>query len=304
MELIHWLLKNLIQPKTQSQPPYNSLGGPCTATQSLLCSWDMIQEPLTHVSAPLSAPFKALMAQKRIFKKRNYPLAIPGSVLWDGSLEARQQSLQSLVFPTKCPIYSECPVHNMNRLYVGHCTNSDFQDLIMLTAGNPVFCGTWEKSSTRLSTHTHTMFPALRVRMMLHGYRLSFCPTALHTDTSSEDECAGSTGTTQKDEAETFRRIRKSSRFTDCWIQWATHCLYDRGPWQCTGCSLLYLWPHYQRAAAQPWQSNWCFGMRVEERWAPPLGHGPHGLHEAAHTHTHTSCLNPKHTTGSFVVDY
>lgn len=155
VELIHWLLKNLIQPKTQSQPPYNSLGGPCTATQSLLWSWDMIQEPLTHVSAPLSAPFKALMAQKRIFKKRNYPLAVPGSVLWDGSLEARQQSLQSLVLPTKCPIYSECPVHNMNRLYVGHCTNSDFQDLIMLTAGNPVFCGTWEKSSTRLSTHTH-----------------------------------------------------------------------------------------------------------------------------------------------------
>lgn len=33
----------------------------------------MIQEALTHVSAPLSAPFKALMAQKRIFKKRNYP---------------------------------------------------------------------------------------------------------------------------------------------------------------------------------------------------------------------------------------
>lgn len=33
------------------------------------------------------------------------------------------------------PIFSECPVHNVNCIYIGHCTNSDFGDLIMLTAG-------------------------------------------------------------------------------------------------------------------------------------------------------------------------
>lgn len=69
--------------------------------------------------------------------------SIPGSdddegpVLWAGSLEARQQCLEALVFPMMGPIYSECPAHNMNWIYVGHCTNCDFGDLIMLTAGNP-----------------------------------------------------------------------------------------------------------------------------------------------------------------------
>lgn len=115
------------------------------------------------------------------------------------------------------------------------------------------------------------------------------CPAYPHiTQPSSEDECTGSTGTKQKDEAETFMecRKRKASRSTDCYnthccmVQWLTHCFFDSG-WYSTGCSPLYLWPHYQRAAAQPWQSNWCFGMQVEEHWAPPLGHGLVG---AAHT--------------------
>lgn len=82
------------------------------------------------------------------------------------------------------------------------------------------------------------------------------------------------------------RRKRKASRSTDCYsthccmIKWLTHCFFDSA-WYSTGCSSLYLWPHYQRAAARPWQSNWCFGMWVEEHWAPPLGHGLVG---AAHT--------------------
>lgn len=60
-----------------------------------------------------------------------------GSVLWAGCLEARQQYLEALPFAMMGPIYSESPAHNMNCIYVGHCTNSDFGDLIMLTAGNP-----------------------------------------------------------------------------------------------------------------------------------------------------------------------
>lgn len=58
-------------------------------------------------------------------------------------------------------------------------------------------------------------------------------------------------------------------------------CFFD-SEWHWAGYSSLYLWPHFQRAAAQPWQSNWCFGMQVEELWAPPLGHGLVG---ATHTH-------------------
>lgn len=40
------------------------------------------------------------------------------------------------VFSMMGPIVSECPVHNMNFVYVGHCTNSDLGDVIMLSAGN------------------------------------------------------------------------------------------------------------------------------------------------------------------------
>lgn len=106
------------------------------------------------------------------------------------------------------------------------------------------------------------------------------------TQPSSEGECTGNTGTKWKDEAETFMECRKwkASSSSDCdnthcWlVQWLRHCFFDSG-WYSTGCSPLYLWPHYQRAAAQPWQSNWCFGMRVEELWAPPLGRGLVGAH-------------------------
>lgn len=59
------------------------------------------------------------------------------SVLQAGSPEAKQHCLQALVSLRMGPIYSECPVDNMNCIYVGHCTNSNFRDLIMLTAGNP-----------------------------------------------------------------------------------------------------------------------------------------------------------------------
>lgn len=62
-----------------------------------------------------------------------------GSVLQAGSPEAKQHCLQAgrPISPRMGPIYSECPVDNMNCIYVGHCTNSNFRDLIMLTAGNP-----------------------------------------------------------------------------------------------------------------------------------------------------------------------
>lgn len=132
------------------------------------------------------------------------------------------------------------------------------------------------------------MFPALQVMRINHGYWLSFCTTAPLTNTSP--------GRPQRTTALGAQELNREMRLKHSWsaergklltapahccmIQWLTHCFFDSG-WYSTGCSPLYLWAHYQRAAAQPWQSNWCFGMRVGERWAPPLGRG---LVEAAHT--------------------
>lgn len=126
------------------------------------------------------------------------------------------------------------------------------------------------------------MFPALQVMMINHSYWLSFCTTAPLTNTSPSILWAWVHWEQRQKRRTRLKHLQSAGR-GGLPLTAETHCCFDRG-WCSTGCSWLYLWPHYQRAAAQPQQSNWCFGMWAEKPWAPPLGHGLVG---AVHTHRH-----------------